>query len=98
MISVTPFLQDVDIFDPLRTVAARSNYAQALSLATGKRLYSITQRKNLKRALENLHRAGLDAAKITNVEMPFYSHESSMELALIEVKIETQQASDTHFK
>jgi hypothetical protein len=86
MISVTPFLTDVKIYDPLITEAGRSKFNQAILLANGKRLYSITLERNLDGTLNNLHRAGLGAANITRLAMPFYSNEIRMDVVLIEVK------------
>lgn len=87
MISVTPFLPEIDLFYPLRTEAGRSKYMKTLSQANGKGLYSITLQNHLKESLNNLQKAGLAATNITNLAMPFYSHENQINVVLIEVKI-----------
>ncbi|HEX8144159.1 MAG TPA: hypothetical protein VF553_16275 [Pyrinomonadaceae bacterium] len=86
MISVTPFLPTIDVFDPLRTRAGLEAYRSAMNQVRGKRLYTLTHKIRLNETLKTLERAGLTPVRVTDMQMPFYSVTTGMKVALIEVE------------
>ncbi len=75
----------VHTYEYFRSDEGRHRLANALSLAQGKRIYSLALREDLEGAKTNLERRGLFARQFAPVEIPFYSRDLRLQAFLIEV-------------
>jgi hypothetical protein len=85
IISVTPYLEDVDIYDPLGTEVGRQKYMNSLNAVRNKRIYSLTHKSCIKESERNLYRAGLCLGAKVDMDMPFYSYSNKTKMTLIEI-------------
>jgi hypothetical protein len=82
MLSVCDFFS---IFDYLKTEASRNRLARTLEGLRGKRMFSISNQAHLQDSTKFIERTGLKVGQITFLDVPFYSYQTKLRVALIEV-------------
>jgi hypothetical protein len=82
MLSVCDFFS---IFDYLKTEASRERLSRTLEGLHGKRMFSVSNQAHLQDSKRFIERAGLKVGQITFLDVPFYSHQTKLRVALIEV-------------
>jgi hypothetical protein len=82
MLSVCDFFS---IFDYLKTEASRERLARTLEGLRGKRMFSVSNQAHLQDSKKFIERTGLKVGQITFLDMPFYSYQTKLRVALIEV-------------
>jgi hypothetical protein len=82
MLAVCDFFS---IFDYLKTEASRERLSRTLEGLSGKKMFSISNQAHLQDSKKFIERAGLKVGQITFLDMPFYSHQTKLRVALIEV-------------